>query len=70
MSDELVKHELPPDESGITVSFHRDALRPLTHVVFAIPDSAQILSRSPEEFMRWCYNEMMLIAAQSRKVAR
>ena len=37
-----------------------------TCVVFKIPDSAQVLSRSPEDFMRWCYEEMMSIAAEAR----
>ena len=55
---------LPPaslDESGITVTFLRsaNAVESSTLVIFRIPDRCQILSRDPEEFMRWCYREMI-----------
>ena len=63
---------LPPaslDESGITVTFLRsaNAVESATLVIFRIPDRCQILSRDPEEFMRWCYREMMTIGRQARE---
>lgn len=64
---------LPIDESGITVHFYRYCSDPLmsgTAVVFKIPDSAQILSRDPEEFMDWCHRQMMHIAAQAKGMSR
>jgi hypothetical protein len=69
VSDAIVKHRLPEDNSGITVEFFRyfDATTlGGTAVVFRIPDSAQILSRDPVEFMRWCYEQMMTIGRQAR----
>jgi hypothetical protein len=57
---------IPKDVRGITVSFHRSAIDLATFVTFRIPDAAQILSRDPEEFMRWCFQEMMKIASQAR----
>lgn len=60
---------LPIDESGITVEFMKyfDITRgSVTAVIFRIPDDCQILSRDPEDFMRWCYQEMMKIARQAK----
>ena len=55
---------LPEDTSGITVTFYRGLTDMSTYVTFKIPDHYQVLSRSPEEFMQWCYEEMMRIATQ------
>jgi len=66
MSDTRLANKL--DESGITVEFHRSPTDLATYVVFKIPDTAQVLSRSPEEFFRWCYEEMMEIGRQARTV--
>jgi hypothetical protein len=52
------------DDSGMTVEFFRTLDRK-TKVIFTIPDSAQVLSRNPHEFMQWCYNEMMNIVRQA-----
>ncbi len=64
----LVKHELPQDDSGIVVEFHRyygSGGVGGTAVVFKIPDSCQMLSSDPQEFMRWCYEQMMTIGRQA-----
>lgn len=51
----------------ITVDFYRVySEEPATVVAFRIPDSAQILSADPEEFMRWCFEQMMSIARDAK----
>jgi hypothetical protein len=59
--------------SEITVDFYRafgkNGLGE-TVVAFRIPDSAAILSRDPEEFMHWCYEQMMSIARDAKNANR
>jgi hypothetical protein len=57
--------------SEITVDFYRGikGIEMETVVVFHIPDSAQILTRDPEEFMHWCYAQMMAIGREAKKSA-
>ncbi len=63
---------LPADDSGITVEFFRvtnvldPGARSSTKVVFTIPDTALVLSKNPQDFFQWCYDEMMKIAKQVR----
>jgi len=68
----IVKHASPADNSGIVVEFHRYIMPNSglggTAVIFKIPDSAQILSRDPAEFMKWCYEQMMTIGEQARRM--
>jgi hypothetical protein len=60
--------------SEITVDFYRyiddKGVLGGTVVAFRIPDSAQILSRDPEEFMRWCYEQMISIGKDAKNPMR
>lgn len=72
VGEEIIK-TLSPDDSGITVQFtqYYDIVSgPGTYVTFKIPDHAKILSRDPHQFMRWCFDQMMEIANQSKRVGR